>query len=195
MPKAATLSGAYRSRKMDGAIDDEDDSYRVPQSFSFMPRALMPGQGCGLDLDEKVPRRLRMDGRGNDIFCMVKMFMADDKLSQPPLLVFPEAYVPQTEAFWNRVLETDATMQATLDEQRAEEIKALAREISSDFPHMSRGAAYLQTLAEPNRHRAPCSRLRFLEVGPRVGNEAANLKLPPRPLAPKPHKLKVTFHH
>ena len=155
----------------------------------------MPGQGCGLDLDQKVPRRLRMDGKANDIFCMVKMFMADEKLSQPPLLVFPQAYLAQTEAFWNRVLSTDATLQATLDDQRAEEIRALADEIESDFPHMSRGVAYLRTLADPNRHRAPCSRLKFLEAGPRTENGTTNLKLPPRPLAPKPHKLKVTFHH
>ena len=47
----------------------------------------MPGNGYGLDLEERIPKRLRSEGDSRDIFCMVKALMSDDHLCQPPLLL------------------------------------------------------------------------------------------------------------
>ena len=156
----------------------------------------MPGQGYNLQLDENLPRRLRSCGNGRDIFAMVKMTMSHDVLSQPPLLVYPHMLLSNTEAFFNKVNQSDAPVQtAKLEDSRCDELKELSQQIEQDFPHLARGARYLRQLTEPDRHRGPFCNLNFIDAGPRAGLGVRNLQLGRPPPEPKPYKLQVVFHH
>ena len=156
----------------------------------------MPGQGHGLDLDERVPKRLRSEGSARDIFCMVKALMSDDHLCQPPILVYPDSFLPATQVFFNRINSTDLVLHPSLEEGRCDELRDLAQNLEADFPHMSRGAGYLRALTNPERHCEPYPKLSFIDSGPSALNRGlGDLQLARLPPAPKPHKLKVVFHH
>ena len=155
----------------------------------------MPGQGHGLQLDQHVPPRLRSCGNSRDIFAMVKANMSDDKLSQPPLLVYANSFLSSTERFFNTVNDSNMVLLQSLDDTRAEELIELATAIETDYPHMIRGARYLRLLTDPNRQRQPYSRLRFIEAGPRAALGVGNVQLGQLPPPPKPYKLQVVFHH
>ena len=221
MPAGATLKNCYRARKGDG---EGEETFCVPQSFTFMARegtaqnqrklniflqyysldglkltcpVGMPGAGYGLDLDENLPRRLRQEQGGNnkDVFCMVKATMADARLSQPPILVYPQCFLPATQGFFNRINNTNLLMTASLDEGRCEELAELAENIEKDFPHMQRGVAYLRSLMDGDRRRQPLPRLQFVEAGPAASLGLGNLQVGQPPPPPKPHRLQVVFHH
>lgn len=154
----------------------------------------MPGLGQGLVLDEKVPRRLRSAGQSKDVFALVKTFMHDEELQQPPLCVLPESLLPSTQSFVNSLNTTSLSRIANVDEQRAEQLLEIAEALDEDFPHLHRGAAYLRSLTDKDRPRQPYTRLKFVDAGPRGFNLGGwHLKDPPLP--PKPHKLQVVFHH
>ena len=198
MPMCASLRNAYRSRKADMPVDahEEGDGYRVPQSFSFLLRSEMPGQGQGLQLDESIPRRLRQEGNQRDVFCLVKLFMSDTTLCQPPLCVFPQTFLPSTEAFWNRVNHTNMVLTACLEENRAAELKTFADAVESHFPHLSRSVSYIRSILDADRPRSPYTKLKFVEAGPYYElGPAGGFQLQARAPPPKPHKLKVVFHH
>jgi len=155
----------------------------------------MPGGGHGLDLDERVPRRLRCDGNSRDIFCMVKGTMSDEKLVRPPILVYPHSFLPVTESFFNRINSTDLHMTAVLDDQRCTELIELANTIEVDFPHLRRGVDYLRSLTKQDRPRQCCPALKFIEAGPSAIHDLGGFELGNRPPPPKPHKLQVVFRH
>ena len=157
----------------------------------------MPGQGYNLQLDDHLPRRLRSDGNARDIFCMVKLTMSSDALSQPPLLVYPHTLLNNTENFFNTLHRRDVSvLTAKLEEDRCEQLNELADRIEIDFPHLARGARYLRQLTCPDRRREPCARLHFVEAGPRQALGVGGLQLGAgAPPPPKPHKLQVVFHH
>lgn len=155
----------------------------------------MPGNGHGLDLDEKLPRRLRTDGNAKDIFAMVKSSMSDTHLIQPPLLVYPSAYVSATQSFINKINSTTAKLIADLDEGRCEELTQMAHFIELDYPHLRRGVAYLRSLVDKDRPRQPCPVLNFIEAGPSASLGLGDLRLGPPMAPPKPYKLPVVFHH
>lgn len=150
----------------------------------------------GLDLDERLPRRHRAEGNGKDIFCMLKALMSDDHLSQPPILVYAHSFLPSTESFFNKINSTNLVLFPSLDEARCDELLELAKYLDIDFPHMSRGTAYLRSLTRSDRQRQPYTKLRFIESGPSALNNGwGHLQLGPMAPAPKPHKLKVVFRH
>lgn len=156
----------------------------------------MPGEGRDLVLDDRIPKRLRSQGSNKDVFALVKATMSDDHLVQPPILVFPQAFLPATEGFFNRINSTSLLLSASLDEGRVEELLHLAQNMEVDFPHLKRGASYLRSLCDPGRRREPCVPLKFIQSGPSAFNNGlGNFQLGQRPLPPKPHKLKVVFHH
>ena len=194
MPKSASLRGAYRSRKTDCNHLENEAAIRVPQSFTFMARSQMPGQGREIQVDAAVPKRLRQTKDEWDIFCMVKLFMSDTLLCQPPLLVYPQAFSASTESFWNRVNCTKAVLKQSLDESRSEQLRELAQEIENYFPNLSRSVAYIRSLLDPARPRKPYERLKFVDAGPNELDTRV-YQLRAQPGAPKPHKLEVVFHH
>lgn len=155
----------------------------------------MPGSGMGLELDQRIPRRLRSDGSARDIFAMVKGFMADQTLIQPPTLVLPHSLLPATESFFNKVNCCGLLVTAQLEESRAEELMTLAHALERDFPHLQRGANYLRSLTNPARVRQPVPVLKFIEAGPSARNNFNGLHVGPGLPPPKPHKLQVVFRH
>lgn len=167
---------------------------RLLESFS-RTRPDMPGQGVGIEKDERVPKRLRGDGQSRDVFALVKQYMSSECLSQPPLLVFPEAYIGGTERFFNQINSTQNVVQQALDSARGQELEALASAMESDFTQMGRAAKFYRSLLDESRPRIPYTRLGFVEAGPKADSGIADVRLGQRPPAPKPHCLQVRFHH
>lgn len=155
----------------------------------------MPGQGHGLDLDQNIPRRLRSEGNLRDVFGMVKGFMSDQHLIQPPLLVYPESFLASSEHYFIQTNITGEVVQQQLEDDRIAELEALAAAMLKDFPHFDRVVRYYRTLIDMERPRKPYARLAFLDSGPFQRNGLNNVQLPERPPEPKNHWLQVVFHH
>ena len=155
----------------------------------------MPGQGHGIQTDDNVPRRLRTQGDLRDVFAMVKSYMSDTVLIQPPLLVYPTAFQSSTERYFNEVNRTEHVVQQSLDSDRAADLAAIADAISKDFPHMERSVRYYRSLIDQGRPRKPYSRIGFLEAGPMVQPPMGNIQLGAEPPEPRNHWLQVVFHH
>eukprot|EP00434_Breviolum_minutum_P009292 symbB.v1.2.008188.t2/scaffold450.1/size202773/7 len=183
-PSSSTLSNAYLSRKT-----DEESGMKVPQSFSFMCREDMPGD---IPKDEKVPRRLRLGGNSRDVFAMVKGYMSDTSLVQPPLLVYPEAFKTSTESYLNQINNTHHVVQQSLEAQRVAELQSIADALEKDFPRMDRAVQYYRNLIDDSRYRKPYRRLAVIDAGPPVREHIANIELGARPPEPRNHWLKVT---
>ena len=155
----------------------------------------LPGQGHNLQMDENVPRRLRMGGSLKDVFAMVKGFMSDQELIQPPLCVYPESFRSSTEHYFNRVNCTQDIVVQHLEPDRISELEALATMFSKDFPSFDRGVRYYRSLVDMAKPRKPFDRLAFVDAGPMIGQGLAQVQLPARPPAPMNHWLQVVFHH
>lgn len=152
----------------------------------------MPGD---IPLDDRVPRRLMTAEQSKDVFALVKMQMSATSLSQKPLNVWPQAFMGVTEDFWNQINRTRHTVQQDLEADRKAELKKLAREISKDFPHLSRAVNYYDTLLDESRERQPYAKLKFVDAGPNAGQRIARVQLGGRALPPRPHPLQVVFRH
>ena len=155
----------------------------------------LPGQGNGLQLEETIPRRLRSEGKSRDIFAMVKLSMSDGILSQPPLCVYPESLLQSTEIFFNGLNSTTSILTQSLDESRAADLSELASVIEADYPHMVRSVRYLRQITNSDRPRAPYTPLQFIAAGPQANAGVGNVQLGRPAPVPKPHKLRVVFHH
>ena len=155
----------------------------------------MPGQGHNIQTDENLPRRLRAEGNSRDVFAMVKGYMSDRTLIQPPLLCYPEAFVESTERYFNQINTTTEVVTQWLEDDRIAELEALSEAIAKDFPSMSRACRYYQSIVDMARARKPFSRLAFIDAGPVARNGLAHVQLPERPPEPRNHWLQVVFHH
>ena len=94
----------------------------------------MPGQGHNLEVDDNVPRRLRSEGAMKDVFAMVKGYMSDQSLIQPPLLCYPASFAASTENYFNQINSTREVVHQELEAERIAELESLAAAISKDFP-------------------------------------------------------------
>ena len=157
----------------------------------------MPGHGHNISMDDHLPKRLRQSGNGKDVFCMVKARMACTSLSQPPLLVYPEAFTHGTEHFINSINSTNLVVKQGLDEngERVKELQKVADAIEKDYPHLHRTVSYYRSLLDGGRYRRPYPRLAFIEAGPKATACLSHVQLGQRPVDPKPHCLQVVFHH
>lgn len=154
----------------------------------------LPGHGVGLVTEERVPKRLRVLGNSKDVFCLVKLSMSDTTLCQDPLLVYPAGLEASTTHFWGRVSRTTNVLQAHLEDDRKDELKALSKAFMRDFPTLGRSVTYYNSLLDDNRPRQALPCLKFVEVGPHAGARVGAVELGERPPPPKPHHLKVMFH-
>ena len=186
LPNKVGLKNAYRDRGK-RATDDK----LVPHSFTFMPRHSLPRHGADLELEQRVPLRMRQDETDQDIFALLKMNMSDQQLSQPPLLVYPANCLSETEHYINRVNQTSMLFRATLEEDRAAEIEELARNIQADFPMLGRSVAFYRKMLQPTG-LTPYSKIGFLEC-PRANTRWCQVNLGERPPPPKAHHLQVVF--
>lgn len=71
---------------------------------------------------------------------MVKARVACTSLSQPPLLVYPEAFTHGTEHFFNSINSTTLVVKQGLDAngERVKELQKLADAIEQNYPHLHR---------------------------------------------------------
>ena len=152
----------------------------------------MPGD---VQIDDRVPRRLRGDGDNKNVFALVKMYMSDSVLIQPPLNVWPSSFLAETEHFWNKVNTTHHIVHQSLDADREMELQKLCTAMSKDFPHLQRAVVYYKQLLDSQRTRQPFSRLCFVDVGPNAADRIPNAQLGEPAPPPKPHPLQVVFHH
>ena len=126
---------------------------------------------------------------------MIKSYMSDNVLIQPPLLCYPEAFLASTESYFNSINGTSETVVQSLDEERIAELQDLSVAISKDFPSMERTVRYYQSIVDMERARQPFTKLGFIDAGPIARNGLANVQVPERPPEPRNHWLQVVFHH
>jgi len=156
----------------------------------------LPDQGNSLELSDRVPRALRADNAMDDVFCMVKAKMADDGLSQSPLLVLPGAFLEQSKRFLKRANEASCPVQTChLEPDRREELRLLKGAISKDFPFLTRTQQFYESMIAA----APCTgtvpKLSFLNRANTDGRrDWGAVGLGQRPKTSKPHELQVVFH-
>ncbi|CAK9073943.1 unnamed protein product [Durusdinium trenchii] len=192
MPSDVHLWNAYKDRKQQPG----QPQMKVPQQFTFIRRSDMPSHGHLMPTEERLPTRLRNCSELNDVFCLTKLRMSDEYLCQDPLLVFPHGLCGATRHFWSRISSPDSVLpllHPSLDEGRCQELDALGKQLVTDFPHFQRTAAYYQKLANQSFDRRPPRRFQFVNAGPTADQRIGQVTLGAEPVAPKPHKLKVTF--
>lgn len=146
--------------------------------------------------DEKVPKRLRTDDQGGlkDVFALVKGYMSDTFLSQPPLLVYPQNFLRSTERYFNEVLRTNCIVQQSLEVERQAELQKLADGFEKHFPHMKRAVSYYRSLLDNNRLKKGYGRLEFLEAGPPNRSHVGDVKLGEELVDARSHYLQVVYH-
>ena len=121
--------------------------------------------------------------------------MQDDTLSQPPLLVMPEACIAETHALFDAANQTGLTVDSKLEDDRREDLMLLVSALQRDYPHLSRATSYYHDLVNPNRYRAPYTRLDFLGSACNAQARVGQVQLGQRPLPPKPKHLQVVLRH
>ena len=154
----------------------------VPHSFMFKLRR---------DLSDDEQRmvvaanaRCQSDGPPlpDDVFCLVKTYMADTRLQQAPLLV-----LPRSRAARIRQVPRAVVPRAPLHEKRAKELLNFARALASPIYGLREAAAYVQGLLAPSCVGIDdLPRLHWLEAdppplglgNPRGGETAALPKVP-----------------
>ena len=158
-------------------------------------------QGLPRDLavSERCPRdwRARDDAAArDDLFCLIKSEMSSSEMSQLPLLVWPSALMQQSKRFLEVANSTERVQRAMFDVARKQDIFRLASGIRKDFPHMSRAAAWYESLLERNPHDCPepYTILRFLQNVPDEGPCVHDFRFGARRTPPTPHSLEVVFH-
>ena len=150
-----------------------------------------------MTLDERLPRRLRADDyvdKHLDVFALVKQAMADNHLSQNPLLVWPQTSIAATEHFFRQVNVTRKVITAEYNPDRVQELESLADGIARDFPHMQRCVKFYRSLVNRTKELQPYPRLAFLENVARATDRWCQINLGDKAPRPKAHCLEVVFH-
>lgn len=167
------------------------------RSTSLSDLTDMPNHGRLMPTEERLPNRLRNGGRDKDIFALTKLRMSSDHLSQDPLLIYPEGFVPSTRHFRSRVADPNSALPLVcpkLDTDRCRELAQLEAQIAEDFPHMARACSYYKMLMDPTRETPSPSRFQFISLRPRADERIGEIELGNPGVQPKPHKLRVVFH-
>ena len=161
IPQMTTLGGAFKKRSI-------DDDKIVPHSYAYVRRDAMP-QDLQDEVTNKMPRRYAASP--NDVFLLVKAYVSDTSLCQPPLLVWPGQQVAEAqEALRKLALNQVPGVAVYLDDDRKTTLLEIATYLEKNYSNYGRGVVYLRqlagTLAKP---RQPAPRLQFLLTGPAVG--------------------------
>ena len=118
-----------------------------------------------------------------------------DPITASVVCVYPQSLLQSTESFFNCLNSTTSILTQSLDETRAADLNELASVIEVDYPHMGRSVRYLRQITNGDRPRAPYKQLGFISAGPQANAGVGNVQLGRPAPAPKPHKLRVVFHH
>ncbi len=132
-----------------------------------------------------------------DIVCLVRQWMADQSLSQPPLLVYPAELHRDSGSFFQRLnshsVEDIGTIQ--LEPDRQKQLKLLANFLGDSYGTLyTKAAGYLKCLGgDGTISHEPLLPLTFLTAPRRFSTLRPQARLAPIPDDLIPWKLKVTF--
>ncbi|CAK9062514.1 unnamed protein product [Durusdinium trenchii] len=196
VPNDVTLKNCYKVRK-----HDEHDASKVqtpvPHCFTFMKRSRMPVQ---FEKVERLPTHLRSHDDQvamDDVFCLVKSELSSSTLSQVPILVLPGSLLGKSKRFLELAKSSDLLAKPGFEPERKDEIKRLAVALKRDFPSLTRGINWYDTLLARSEDTdvGQATHLSFLN---NINNvEELNhhdFQWAARPVPPKPHCLQVVFH-
>ena len=166
----------------------------VPHHFSFRLRRDLSGDETRMAAAAAIAARgLGVAGGGaeslDDVFCLVKTFMADAHLQQAPLLVLPAARAQRVQATPNQVVQRHR-----LTERRARELTLFAQVLEQPTYNLTEAAAYMRSLVSPAPVRLDeLPPLTWLERSSRRGPELGGVHAVPPALPEIPWNLKVRF--
>ena len=130
----------------------------------------------------------------DDIFCLLKLNLADMDLCQEPMFVFPaNAERDVRDALANA--DSHAGFRNSIERERAEGLLTLAQALRA-YPQYERGARYMEQVAGQRRRVLHgLHPLQFL-AGARFGRRVAvpGGELPERPPVGNPYRLQAVFH-
>ena len=183
MPNVVDLSGAYRHR----------DGIEAPHNFMFTTRKWMTESALE-NAEQKAPY-VHAD-HPDDVFVLVRQWVSDEELSQPPLLVGPHSLFREIEKFWTDVCENPIIMHRWVDESRAAGLKAIATFLTTYGDFYAEAIEYLRKLATiGDRPHEPIEQLGFILHGQRriQGRGMPDLDQGPVHEDFIPKRLNVTF--
>jgi len=129
----------------------------------------------------------------DDVFVIVKQWMADESLNQPAVLACPRA-LRRTVITQFKILNQGAHLDSlNMDEKRSEGLLKLARFLERTYSIYSSAVAYLRSLANReagSRQKAP--ELEFLTSGQGVAVRRPQLEIPSEEVL-VPRRLRARF--
>jgi len=187
LPNTLKLSGAYMTRQ----------GVEAPHSFTFVPRGWL-SEPLKAAVEQGDPVRASSDRR--DVIALVRQFMADDTLSQRPLLTYPAKLISESITFLEKLSGGEEVRRGSLEPARAAELKSLAAFLGSKYGDMyAKSARYLSDLAASSDGRdaaamiTPLERLSFLDTRRGFAGLRPDTPNTPVPAAVVPWTLKVTY--
>ncbi len=115
---------------------------------------------------EQHPPHQHAAGQG-DVFLLIRQWMSDEVLSQPPLLVWPETWRSRATTFLGRLATSPTLLLAGVDDDRSSGLLKLADVLERSYGSVyRRGCAYLKDLAECRPYDRPLANLTWLAKQP-----------------------------
>ena len=167
-PQRVTLRNCWATR----------DGIEAPHSFTFKRRSDLTGSERAAMRATRAAARAgfaNANGEPGDVFCVVKTYMRDKHLQQPPVLVLPTVRMNRVQGHSPTTVEPVAVVPA-----RAVQLNAMASMYEKDSYRLFAAAAALRTMA-------------LSVAGPPL--EAGWLAEPPLPNAPVQQTLNEYFDH
>lgn len=167
LPWSIRLSGAYSTV----------DQVEAPHSFMFVPRAGIPS--ALLRRAEQVAPYHEANHHA-DVFLLIRQWMADDRLSQRPLLVMPATLNIKAKHSLADLAKNVTLVLPSMDAARQAELHKLADFFMDTYGKLyERGAKYLRDVADCVQSDRRLPELLFLQQPPRFDQKRLCFKQAP----------------
>lgn len=134
-PQCVTLHHAFATR--DGIEAPHSFTYKRRSDLTFEERRLFEGHVQG---SARAAGYTRANGNSDDVFCLVKTYMRDKRLQQPPVLVLP---VDRRDRATTR--QPDSAVGPSVSAERSNELKQMASLLEKPrFGYLRAAAAMLK---------------------------------------------------
>jgi hypothetical protein len=115
---------------------------------------------------------------GDDVFVLVKQWMADGELSQPPLLVVPTCLFSDATKSLEDINNSKLLDFVNIEPARSKDLLKLARFLEMNYKVFHRSVVYIKALANMGGTARPRPlKLQFLTHGKRTFEQRADLKV------------------
>jgi hypothetical protein len=126
------------------------------------------------------PRAYRDSSDDEDVFLLVRQWMADTQLAYSPLLVMPKALQSHTVEFIRKLNTNSGNQKPHIEPERAVDLVKFSEALERVYGAVyDRGARYLRKLAACEESKEVPSPLRFLNFGARFDNKRITFEAPP----------------